>query len=154
MTNREIPVGVPAEAPGEVSGDVPAAVLRLRLDLAYDGATFSGWASQPGRRMVQATVEGALTQVARVPVALTVAGRTDAGVHAAGQVAHVDLPIAAWAELGDSLVRRLAGVLPPDVRVHRVQPAAAGFDARFSALFRRYAYRITDAPWGADPLRR
>jgi tRNA pseudouridine38-40 synthase len=82
-------------------------------------------------------------------VPLTVAGRTDAGVHATGQVAHCDLP-----ELPDGLVRRLAGVLPADVRVRRVGVAPPGFDARFAALWRRYEYRITDTPWGADPLRR
>ena len=129
-------------------------MFRLRIDLAYDGTAFSGWATQPGQRTVQATLEAALAQVLRVPVALTVAGRTDAGVHAAGQVAHADIPEPAWTELGGTLVRRLAGVLPPDARVHSVQPAAEGFDARFSALFRRYAYRVTDAPWGAEPLRR
>jgi tRNA pseudouridine38-40 synthase len=75
-------------------------------------------------------------------------------VHAAGQVAHLDVPAAVWASLGDSLVRRLAGVLPRDVRVSGVAAAAPGFDARFSALRRRYVYRVTDAPWGADPLRR
>jgi tRNA pseudouridine38-40 synthase len=85
---------------------------------------------------------------------LTVAGRTDAGVHATGQVAHLDLPAAAWEAVADSLVRRLSGVLPGDVRVREAAPAPAGFDARFGALHRRYVYRVTDAPWGADPLHR
>jgi tRNA pseudouridine38-40 synthase len=85
---------------------------------------------------------------------LTVAGRTDAGVHATGQVCHVDVPAAAWSGLADSIVRRLAGLLPPDVRVRCVRGVPDTFDARFSALSRRYAYRVTDAPWGADPLRR
>lgn len=129
-------------------------LVRLRLGLAYDGAGFSGWARQPGRRTVQSTVEDGLATVLRVPVGLTVAGRTDAGVHAGGQVAHVDVPVAAWAAVGETLLRRLAGVLPADVRVTAVAPAAAGFDARFSALFRRYAYRVGDAPWGVEPLRR
>jgi tRNA pseudouridine38-40 synthase len=84
-------------------------------------------------------------------VGLTVAGRTDAGVHATGQVCHVDLPPHAL-ELG--LVRRLAALLPPDVRVRAVTEAPPEFDARFSATFRRYEYRVTDAPHGADPLRR
>ena len=98
------------------------------------------------------------------PVGLTVAGRTDAGVHARAQVAHADIPAAAWRQAGlrlppgvsasDAVVRRLAGVLPEDVRVFAVVPAAAGFDARFSALSRRYAYRVSDSPAGLDPLRR
>ena len=83
-----------------------------------------------------------------------VAGRTDAGVHATGQVAHADVPAAVWSAPAGDLVRRLAGVLPADVRVRSAWPAPPGFDARFSALWRRYAYRVTDDPAGADPLRR
>ena len=109
---------------------------------------------QPDRRTVQGVLTEGLGRVLRAPVHLTVAGRTDAGVHAAAQVAHLDVPVAAWESLGPSLVRRLAGVLPRDVRVRSVVEAAPGFDARFSALRRRYLYRVTDAPWGADPLRR
>jgi tRNA pseudouridine38-40 synthase len=124
------------------------------VDVAYDGTEFSGWARQPGQRTVQEVLTDALELLARTPVALTVAGRTDAGVHAVGQVVHVDVPAAVWADLGGSLVRRLAGVLPPDVRVSAVSVAPPGFDARFSALRRRYVYRVTDAEWGADPLRR
>jgi tRNA pseudouridine38-40 synthase len=128
--------------------------VRLRVDLAYAGGGFAGWARQPGQRTVQGTVEEALATVLRAPVALTVAGRTDAGVHATGQVAHADVPVVAWSAVQQTVVRRLAGVLPADVRVTAVSPAAPGFDARFSALFRRYAYRVADAPWGVDPLRR
>jgi tRNA pseudouridine38-40 synthase len=87
-------------------------------------------------------------------VALTVAGRTDAGVHATGQVVHGDVPAALWQEYGGTLVRRLGAVLPGDVRVRAVRRAPDGFDARFSALRRRYAYRVADAPWGVEPLRR
>ncbi|MEV4244008.1 tRNA pseudouridine synthase A [Streptosporangium canum] len=213
-------------------------MVRLRLDLAYDGTDFSGWAKQPGRRTVQGEIEEALGKILRLPEppVLTVAGRTDAGVHARGQVAHVDLgveafgalesrhgrrapaapsaeaesaadavraagagstaarstraeadvarsveagcdvarPTAPSAEIGSALAgsaadagapddmderlsslrRRLAGVLPPDVRVYRVTVAPRGFDARFSAMSRRYAYRVSDAPGGVDPLRR
>ncbi|MDP9863027.1 MULTISPECIES: tRNA pseudouridine synthase A [Streptosporangium] len=215
-------------------------MVRLRLDLAYDGTDFSGWAKQPGRRTVQGEIEGALGKILRLPEppALTVAGRTDAGVHARGQVAHVDLEAGAFealetrhsrraaastggsapgraasgaaSETGSisatapasatapvcgadsgsgadpgaaparmaadplsvtatgsgtgipadiderlsSLRRRLAGVLPPDVRIYRVTVAPEGFDARFSAMSRRYAYRVCDAPGGVDPLRR
>ena len=137
-----------------MTADSVGDAVRLRVDLAYDGAGFAGWARQPGQRTVQGTVEEALATVLRAPVGLTVAGRTDAGVHATGQVAHADVPGEAWSAVAGTLVRRLAGVLPADVRVTAVAPAAPGFDARFSALFRRYAYRVTDAPWGADPMRR
>jgi tRNA pseudouridine38-40 synthase len=129
-------------------------VIRLRLDLAYDGTDFSGWAPQPGRRTVRDVLESALTTVLRVPqLRLTVAGRTDAGVHATGQVAHVDVPLEAdpLAD-GTRLLRRLAGVLPADVQVHRVSVAPPGFDARFAALWRRYEYRLADGAAGASPL--
>lgn len=101
-------------------------------------------------------VEDALTTALRLPdtVGLTVAGRTDAGVHARGQVAHADVPLGSWELAGASAVRRLSGLLPADVRVRAVGPAAAGFDARFSALSRRYVYRVCDRPELADPLRR
>jgi tRNA pseudouridine38-40 synthase len=105
---------------------------------------------QPGRRTVCGVLAGALTTVLREPVALTVAGRTDAGVHATGQVAHCDLPAdvdTGW------LVRRLARLLPPDVRVRAVTPVPPDFDARFSALRRHYRYRVATAPHGAEPLR-
>ena len=92
----------------------------------------------------------------RLPAAprLTVAGRTDAGVHARGQVAHADMAADAWLAAADGAVRALAGVLPPDVRLRGLAPAPAGFDARFSALWRRYSYRVSDQPAAADPLRR
>ena len=129
-------------------------LVRLRLEIAYDGTEFSGWARQPGRRTVQLELEEALGTVLRVPVRLTVAGRTDAGVHATGQVAHGDVPAGVWAEHAERLVRRLRGVLPRDVAVRRVAPAPADFDARFSALDRTYVYRVHDEPWGPPPLRR
>lgn len=131
--------------------------VRLRLDLSYDGKDFSGWARQAGgRRTVQAEIEDALRTVTRSTrtYELTVAGRTDAGVHARGQVAHVDVPDEVWAEHEERLLRRLAGRLPHDVRIWRVAPAPAGFNARFSAVWRRYAYRVTDNPGGVDPLLR
>ena len=118
-------------------------VIRLRLDLSYRGTDFSGWATQPGLRTVQGALEEALARVLRLPsVRLTVAGRTDAGVHSRGQVAHLDVPREVWEAVvgrsgrapGDALVSRLAGVLPTDVVVHRAAPAPQGFDARFSAL--------------------
>ena len=144
--------------------DAPRSV-RLRIDLAYDGSGFSGWAAQPGRRTVEDVLAAALGRVLRlpgtvVPPGLTVAGRTDAGVHARGQVVHADVPAAAWTALsstgadhGAGPLARLAAVLPADVRVHAAGPAPDGFDARFSALWRRYSYRVCDDPARADPLR-
>jgi tRNA pseudouridine38-40 synthase len=129
--------------------------VRVRLDLAYDGTEFSGWAAQPGRRTVQGVVEEALGRVLGLQAPrLTVAGRTDAGVHAHGQVAHLDIDTGAWAAVADTVLRRMAGLLPPDVRIHAITEAAAGFDARFGALWRRYSYRVCDTPGGGDPLRR
>jgi tRNA pseudouridine38-40 synthase len=136
--------------------DGAAAVIRVRLDLAYDGTEFSGWAEQPERRTVEAELALGLSRVLRLraPVRLTVAGRTDAGVHARGQVAHADIPAEAWTTHGDAALRRLARALPPDIRVRDIVVAPEGFDARFGALWRRYAYRICDNPARADPLRR
>jgi len=130
--------------------------VRLRIDLSYDGSAFSGWAAQPGRRTVADVLAAALERVLRLPSAprLTVAGRTDAGVHARGQVVHLDVPEEAWSAVADRAISRLAGVLPADVRVRAAAPAPAGFDARFSALWRRYAYRVCDDEAAADPLRR
>ena len=132
------------------------ALIRVRIDLAYDGTDFSGWATQPGRRTVQEELSRILGHVLRLPepVRLTVAGRTDSGVHARGQVAHADLPPLVWEEHGAAALRRLARALPPDIRVRAIGPAPEGFDARFAALWRRYAYRICDRPAEADPLRR
>jgi tRNA pseudouridine38-40 synthase len=127
--------------------------VRIRLDVAYDGAGFHGWAAQPGLRTVEGELSAALATVLRVPsVALTCAGRTDAGVHARGQVVHLDLP--ELPEGGGRLARRVNGVLADDLRVRRAAEAPEGFDARFSALWRRYAYRVADSPWLVDPLRR
>ena len=135
--------------------------MRLRLDLAYDGTDFHGWAAQPGLRTVQGLLEDALAQVLRVDsVSTTCAGRTDTGVHARGQVVHLDVDAGTFtASAGrasgspaEALLRRVNGVLPDDVRVRGVTEAADGFDARFSALWRRYAYRIADQPRLVDPL--
>lgn len=140
----------------------PEHPVRLRLDIAYDGTDFSGWAAQDGLRTVAGVLDGALTTVFRCPMRLFAAGRTDAGVHAAGQVAHADVPSGALVHAyarGDrggepefaALVRRLSRFLPEDVRVRRIVRAPEGFDARFSALRRHYAYRLTLAPFGAEP---
>jgi tRNA pseudouridine38-40 synthase len=101
-------------------------------------------------------LEEALSRLLTMPAgpALTVAGRTDSGVHARGQVAHADVPSQAWAAASETAARRLSRVLPADVRVRAIGPAPDGFDARFSALSRRYSYRVCDDPAAADPLRR
>ncbi|WP_435610350.1 tRNA pseudouridine(38-40) synthase TruA [Streptomyces sp. C10-9-1] len=140
-----------------MSDEVEPGFVRVRLDLSYDGTAFSGWAKQArGQRTVQGEIEDALRTVTRsgTTYELTVAGRTDAGVHARGQVAHVDLPAGVWAEHREKLLKRLAGRLPRDVRIWRAAEAPAGFNARFSAVWRRYAYRVTDHPGGVDPLLR
>jgi len=136
--------------------------VRLRLDIAYAGTEFAGWAVQTGQRTVAGVLDDALSTVFRTPVQLRAAGRTDAGVHATGQVAHVDVPAGVLSHAyprtsrpGDSeflpLVRRLARFLPQDVRVLDIARAAAGFDARFSALRRHYVYRLSTAPYGVEP---
>ncbi|QUR66471.1 tRNA pseudouridine(38-40) synthase TruA [Mycobacterium spongiae] len=136
--------------------------VRLRLDIAYDGTDFAGWAPQTGQRTVAGALNEALTTVFRTSVRLYAAGRTDAGVHATGQVAHVDVPAEALpraysrsARPGDAefvaLVRRLGRFLPTDIRVLDIGRAPADFDARFSALCRHYIYRLSTAPYGVEP---
>jgi len=156
------------------SGAAGADAVRLRLDIAYDGAAFSGWARQPGLRTVQGALESALATVFTrwgEPPLLTVAGRTDAGVHATGQVAHLDLTAEQWGALTrprrsapdgpprttlDGLLKRVNGIAAPtgDVVVTRASVAPDGFDARFSPLWRRYEYRVADADAPRDPRRR
>ena len=145
--------------------------MRLRIDLSYDGSAFRGWARQPRLRTVQGEIETALATVLRSEGhQLTVAGRTDTGVHARGQVAHLDLAEDLLARLrhnptkprpnstdpgpNSTLLRKLNGVLEPDVRIRGIREAPGGFDARFSAIWRRYCYRIADRAAYADPLTR
>jgi tRNA pseudouridine38-40 synthase len=109
-----------------------------RLDIEYDGSRFAGWASQPGLRTVQAELETALETILREPVALTVAGRTDAGVHAWGQVASFAIADPAPVDLK----RRLNGITPGDIAVTAAEPAPEGFDARGEATSRSYCYRL------------
>ncbi len=136
--------------------------VRLRLDIAYDGTEFAGWAVQDEQRTVAGVLEAALSTVFRQPIRLFAAGRTDTGVHATGQVAHLDVPGAALpnayprqARTDDAefapLIRRLAKFLPEDVRVREISRAPMGFDARFSALRRHYAYRLSLARYGVEP---
>ncbi|HEY6795998.1 MAG TPA: tRNA pseudouridine(38-40) synthase TruA [Kineosporiaceae bacterium] len=172
MAEAVVPAPAPEEPPARPVGSGSLGTgagddgfVRIRLDLDYDGTGFAGWAVQPGLRTVAGTLAAALGAVLRTDpqsLGLVVAGRTDAGVHATGQVCHLEASRDAWAALPGrsgvppevALVRRLAGVLPDDVRVRAAGPAPPGFDARFSALHRRYAYRICDDPAGVPPLRR
>lgn len=143
--------------------------LRIRMDLSYDGGPFSGWAVQPGLLTVQGALEEALALLVRRPVRVTVAGRTDAGVHARGQVVHIDFTSAEWLGLtrghdvdpAVSLRRRLRGALSRvlvdltgAIEVHDAGLAPSGFDARFSALWRRYSYRVADGTQRWDPVLR
>ena len=142
--------------------------IRLRLDLAYRGAPFHGWARQPGLLTVQGRLEEALSLITRQPAQLTVAGRTDAGVHARGQVAHLDVPKDFWLSLsrgreendqvrGERLRARLEGLagrgLNGALAIKQVRVVTRDFDARFSALSRTYRYLICDDPRAQDPCR-
>ena len=152
------------EPAAPLGGGGLASSVRIRLDFGYDGTAFSGWAMQPGKRTVETELSAALTLILRAatPVRLVVAGRTDAGVHARGAVAHADVDPAGWALLpgrsarspAEAALARLNGVLPADVVIHRVSVAPEGFNARFSASQRRYLYRLCDRPHLLDPLRR
>jgi len=135
--------------------------LRIRMDLAYDGTNYSGWSKQPDRRTIQSELESALQKLTRVPVDTIVAGRTDAGVHAMGQVIHVDIPdmengpYAKKAEWNlEDLPYRLNRILDEDIRILKVSIAPVGFHARFSALRRHYEYKILDSNRSILPFRR
>jgi len=136
---------------------------RLRIDLAYDGTNFAGWAKQPEQRTLQGSIEEVLARVLRIPVKTVVAGRTDAGVHAAGQVVHVDIPN----NLAPSRYRpdeelldvehfkfRLNQMLDAEIRVLEVSAAPTNFDARFSASARHYNYKLLDGNQDLPPLQR
>jgi tRNA pseudouridine38-40 synthase len=142
--------------------DTDRGLVRLRLDIAYDGTDFAGWATQSGQRTVAGVLDEAFSTVFRTPMQLRAAGRTDAGVHATGQVAHADIPVDALPRayprsprVADPeflpLLRRLGRLLPADVRIRRIVRAPDGFDARFSALRRHYSYRLSTAPYGVEP---
>ena len=139
-----------------MSADVTeTSTVRWRLDLCYDGTNFSGWAAQAGRRTVQGELESWITRILRLnePAQLVCAGRTDAGVHARGQVAHLDLGSKMIID-GAALTRRLNKVLGGDCVVRRIAAAPTGFDARFAAIWRRYVYRLGDGGIPPDPLYR
>lgn len=139
--------------------------MRVRLDLAYDGNAYKGWAAQPGQRTVEGALGEALQTIIRRRVPVTVAGRTDAGVHARGQVVHLDLDPGEWQALArgrdiepaEAMLRRLSGVLGREddaVVVRAVTEVPDDFDARFAALSRTYTYRMADRRELWDPLRR
>ncbi|GAA2809304.1 tRNA pseudouridine(38-40) synthase TruA [Saccharopolyspora taberi] len=155
------------DEPAAPSGE--GGLVRLRLDVSYDGTDFFGWAKQPDRRTVQGLLEDALWKQPpgrSVPRSVVVAGRTDTGVHASGQVVHVDAVPLGPGEGGrlsvdaqgipdlERMCHRWNRILPGDVRVLGARVAPEGFDARFSAMRRHYRYQVSDAPWGVDPLRR
>ena len=160
------------EGTGAEAAAAAASVVRVRLGIAYDGTEFTGWSRQPGLRTVQGVLEEALAVLFRrtgTAPRLTVAGRTDAGVHALGQVAHLDIEETALAHVvrprhgqdadvsaEATLARRLTGILgaDADVVITSAERAPHGFDARFSAIWRRYEYRIADAGALRDPLQR
>ena len=171
----------PREHPLGAEATTSSPSVRVRVDLAYDGACFSGWAKQPGLVTVEGCLEEAFELVLREPVRLTVAGRTDAGVHAGHQVLHLDVPAPRWEGLagrsgdgpGEALVRKVNGALSrvlgrvghplrPGARpveigavaLSRAREVPASFDARFSALSRTYLYRIADGPMRRTPLNR
>jgi tRNA pseudouridine38-40 synthase len=121
-----------------IGGHTARGVRSVRLDIEYDGGGFRGWASQPGLRTVQGELEAALETVLRVPVRLTVAGRTDTGVHALGQVASFEAEV----ELPRDLARALNSVGPDDIAVTGAREVEAGFDARGDARARTYLYRV------------
>ena len=129
---------------------------RLRVDIAYDGSDFFGWGGQPDRRTIQDLVEGAFSTISQVKVDSIVAGRTDAGVHATGQVIHVDLPEQLFSSefSYQDLQYKLNRILDEDVRIMAITPAPAGFHARFSALRRYYSYKIIDSNRVIPPLAR
>jgi tRNA pseudouridine38-40 synthase len=136
---------------------------RLRIDLAYDGTNYAGWAKQPDQRTLQGSVEDALGRLLRTPVSTVVAGRTDAGVHATGQVLHVDIPEGVEASRYrpeedlwdfDHFKYRLNQMLEEDLRVLAVSAAPLNFDARFTASARHYRYKLLDGNRDLAPLQR
>jgi tRNA pseudouridine38-40 synthase len=118
-------------------------LLTYRLDLEYDGTNFQGWQQQPEERTIQACVEAAIEKLFGQHIPVIGAGRTDAGVHAVGQVAHFRTPCTRDTQ---TILRALNAMLPPDVRIRMVSLALAGFHARYSAKWRGYRYRIVRRP--------
>jgi tRNA pseudouridine38-40 synthase len=168
-----VPMPTPSLPPNLEVGGTPwtadpgePALVRVRLDLAYDGTDYNGWATQPGLPTVQGALEEGLAMIIRRPVRTVVAGRTDSGVHARGQVVHFDLTETEWQGVtrqrdgldpASTLVRRLGGALGREhgaLVIRKAALAPDGFDARFSALWRSYRYAISDSTETRDPLNR
>ena len=124
---------------------------RLRLDIAYDGTHFFGWATQPGHRTLQDLIEEAISRISQTNIDSIVAGRTDAGVHATGQVIHVDVPDSTSL---DELAFKLNRMLDEDIRINNVTIASGAFHARFSATRRYYTYKIMDGNKAVPPINR
>jgi tRNA pseudouridine38-40 synthase len=129
----------------------PYSPRRLRLTIAYDGTAFYGAQVQPGRRTVGGELAGALARLTGAEVPVTFAGRTDRGVHAAGQIAHCDL---ATALPDERLLRALNALLPGDVAVLRLATARPDFHARYDARWREYRYQVWNAPVRVPALAR
>lgn len=127
--------------------------FRLRLDFSYDGTNYQGWARQPDFPTIQGALEAAFWQLARIDSPVITAGRTDAGVHASGAVAHIDLPEDFKYEV-ENTAYRLNRILDADIRILGASLAPVGFNARFSASARRYEYRLLDGNQLLAPLRR
>ena len=127
-------------------------LLRFRLDLSYDGTNYAGWAKQPDQHTIQGALESALSKIIGIDVEILAGGRTDAGVHATGQVAHIDIP-ETFTET-ENLAYRINRVLNPDIRVKRIALAPKDFHARFSAKSRSYIYKIIDNNDVVPPLNR
>ena len=127
-------------------------LLRFRLDLSYDGTNYAGWAKQPDQRTIQGELESALSKIIGTDIEVVAGGRTDAGVHATGQVAHIDIP-ETFTET-ENLAYRINRVLNPDIRVKRIALAPKDFHARFSAKSRSYIYKIIDNNEVVPPLNR
>ncbi|MDH4229337.1 MAG: tRNA pseudouridine(38-40) synthase TruA [Nitrospirota bacterium] len=135
----------PAEMPSEAGPS-----RRIRLTLQYDGGAYAGWQEQPDAVSIQSTLQGILARMEKRPVALVAAGRTDAGVHALGQVAHFDT---ATGYPADTFLRALNAQLPPDIAVVAADDVAGDFHARHSAQGKHYRYRVLNRP-APCPFRR
>lgn len=127
----------------------PTATVRWKAVCAYDGTPFAGWQSQAGGRAIQDVIEARLAQICGAPIRIHGSGRTDAGVHAAGQVFHFD---AAWRHGSEKLLAALRTKLPETIQIRSVRPVPPGFHARFDATGKRYAYHVNLGD--ADPFSR
>jgi len=128
-------------------------LFRIRAKLAYDGTNYAGFGKQPDQVSIQGELEKSLKQIFNQTIKTIAAGRTDRGVHARGQWVHFDLPQSAWQKVKDAKYS-LNHVLPSDIRILEIEKVIEDFDARYSALWRRYTYWVADKTHQLDPLRR